>query len=143
MNFVRVEVNDNYVIHPCGTILRIYKNGKTKEKKPRKEKNGYIRIKLHKNGKHKKFLVHRLLALAFIPNPEHKPTIDHINRIKDDNDLLNLRWATREEQDANRNPPKDITLGGIYKTKCGYRWQYFMKGKNKSKHMKNLKDLEK
>ena len=144
MNFVRVEVNDNYVIHPCGTILRIYKNGKTKEKKPRKEKNGYIRIKLHKNGKHKKFLVHRLLALAFIPNPEHKPTIDHINRIKDDNDLLNLRWATMKEQRANRIIQfNDITPGGITKRTDGYCWRYCVKGKRKSKTMKNLKDLEK
>jgi len=92
MNFVRIE-GYPYVIHPCGTVLRLWK-GYTKEMKPYKRKDGYITINLHKNGKPKSFQLHRLLGLAFIPNPEHKPTIDHINRIKDDNDLSNLRWAT-------------------------------------------------
>jgi len=142
MNFVRIE-GYPYVIHPCGTVLRLWK-GYTKEMKPYKRKDGYITINLHKNGKPKSFQLHRLLGLAFIPNPEHKPTIDHINRIKDDNDLSNLRWATDKEQSANRiRPQKDITPGNIYKTKCGYQWKYFMKGKRKGKSMKNLKDLEK
>ena len=46
--------------------------------------------------------IHRLVGEAFIPNPEDKPTIDHINRNKKDNRVCNLRWATQKEQCDNR-----------------------------------------
>lgn len=65
--------------------------------------NGY----LHKNGyrtvriRGKDYKVHRLVAETFIPNPENKPTVDHINRIRDDNRICNLRWATQKEQVEN------------------------------------------
>lgn len=46
--------------------------------------------------------IHRLVAENFIPNPDNKPTVDHINRIRDDNRVCNLRWATTAEQRNNR-----------------------------------------
>jgi len=144
MNFVRIEDYPNYVIHPCGAIIKLYKNGKRKELKLFKNKAGYIQIQLWKNGKVKCFKLHRLLGLAFIPNPENKLTIDHINNIRDDNRLINLRWATHKEQRANYIIQfQDITPGNIYKTKCGYRWHYYIKTKTKTKRMKNKEDLEK
>lgn len=72
---------------------------------PNKLKKGYLRIGLNKNGIRERFMVHRLVAEAFIPNPENKPFIDHINTIKDDNRVENLRWVTNQE---NCNNP--ITL---------------------------------
>ena len=63
-------------------------------------KYGYLRVTLYKNGIGKDFFIHRLVAEAFIPNPENKPQIDHINTIRTDNRDKNLRWVTQKE---NRN----------------------------------------
>ena len=62
---------------------------------------------LHKDGyrtvriQGKDYKVHRLVAEAFIQNSEQKPTVDHINRLRDDNRVTNLRWATHKEQIEN------------------------------------------
>lgn len=59
-------------------------------------KNGYVRVELS-NGNKKKYLVHRLVAQAFIQNNENKKYVNHINRIKNDNRVENLEWATASE----------------------------------------------
>ena len=66
---------------------------------------GYYKVVFTINNKSKNFLVHRLVALTYIPNPDNKVTVDHINRNRLDNRVENLRWATKEEQEKN----KDIT----------------------------------
>ena len=63
---------------------------------------GYKIISLWKNGIGKMFRVHRLVAAAFIPNPENKPCIDHIDGDKSNNHADNLRWVTYLEN--NNNP---------------------------------------
>jgi len=70
-------------------------------KKARVHKRGYTEHKLWKDGKFHGRLLHRLLGEAFLPNPENKPTIDHIDRNPSNNELSNLRWATHTEQHAN------------------------------------------
>jgi hypothetical protein len=66
--------------------------------KKRLNKDGYVKATLTKNGKAKDFRVHRLVAEAFIPNPEDKPTVNHKDGIKTANFIDNLEWATRSEQ---------------------------------------------
>ena len=58
---------------------------------------GYMRVPLANNKTHKMGLVHRLVAEAFIPNPENKPQVNHKNGRKDCNIVSNLEWVTRSE----------------------------------------------
>lgn len=58
---------------------------------------GYCIVNLYKNGKNKGFLVHRLVAKAFIPNPELKPEVNHLDEDKSNNCSWNLEWTTSSE----------------------------------------------
>ena len=71
----------------------------TKEKilKPRPTRLGYQNIVLFKNSVRTSFAIHRLVAIEFIPNPEKKAEVNHINEVKDDNRASNLEWMTRIE----------------------------------------------
>lgn len=59
--------------------------------------HGYVVVTLHKNGVPKSWRVHRLVALAFLPNPENKPDVNHIDCDRANNVLSNLEWATKIE----------------------------------------------
>lgn len=83
-----------------GRIKRPYKRGRTHFIKGSVNRHGYRVTSLYSNGKRQQF--HRLVALAFIPNPEGKPFIDHINGDRCDNRVDNLRWCTNKE---NMNYP--------------------------------------
>jgi len=60
-------------------------------------KTGYTCVDIHEDGKAKKHYLHRLLAETFIPNPGNKRTVNHIDGVKQNNDLTNLEWATDSE----------------------------------------------
>ena len=60
------------------------------------DKNGYVKVCLNKNNKRRKFSVHRLVAEAFIPNPNNYPEVNHIDEVKTNNKVSNLEWCTSE-----------------------------------------------
>jgi hypothetical protein len=61
------------------------------------KRHGYILMFLSKEGSRKTFAAHRLVAQVFIPNPENKPSVNHINGNKQDNRVCNLEWNTYKE----------------------------------------------
>lgn len=88
----------------------------------------------------KPLYVHRLVAETFLENPYNKPTVDHINRIRTDNCVRNLRWATRDEQMDNSSKVLDRTDYGVRK-KDGPLQYYKNRYKTKSsKYRKYSRD---
>lgn len=74
-----------------------------------KQRNGYLRVTI--NGKH--YYVHRLVAQTYLPNPSHKPQINHLNRNREDNRVENLSWCTVSEnnRDTSANDRVDARGG--------------------------------
>ena len=87
-----------YQVSNFGNIksLRNKKTRKEKIKRTRIGKNGYVRVDLFKNGKGKTFFVHRLVAQAFIPNPQNLKEINHIDEKTSNNIVDNLEWCDRK-----------------------------------------------
>ena len=85
--------------------------------KPLKNQYGYFRVNLWKNGIVKTHRIHRLVALAFIPNMFGKRTVNHIDGIKTNNHVENLEWATDKENNQHawgnglQKPKKGIKNG--------------------------------
>lgn len=86
-----------YEISTFGDGRRLYV---TREKRLCKSflRNGYPSIGLSKNNSVRFYTIHGLMAKAFIPNPENKPTVNHKDGNKLNNHIDNLEWATRSEQ---------------------------------------------
>jgi hypothetical protein len=86
---------ENYLISNLGNV----KNNKNKLLKPFNKENSYSTIVLYKDNKRKLLSIHRLIAIHFIPNPEKKPCVNHINGIKHDFRIKNLEWVTHSENE--------------------------------------------
>lgn len=97
-------LSDGRVLGKAGVVLKLHKGT-----------SGYMQVNCYKNGKlHKTFLVHRLVASAFIPNPENFPEVNHLDGDKSNNRFTNLKWVTRSE-----NIKHGIDTGLIKKSMVG------------------------
>ena len=138
-----------YGITSCG---KVWSYKKKKFLKPVINHKGYLYVILYKDGKGKKYRLHRLVAEAYIPNPDNLPQVDHIDNDKTHNYVNNLQWITnRDNNRKSKNKPilqydldgnfirewssatdvsKEIQsnivacLKGRYKTAYGYKWVY-------------------
>lgn len=108
-NFGRVKSLDRTIIdrkcvrHKKGNLMIPVKH------------QGYNQVRLSKNGKGKTFKICRLVATAFVPNPENKPCVDHIDGDRSNDVYTNLRWVTKKENARNPN-----TIGNMHSWKKGH-----------------------
>ena len=119
---MEIEGYENYLIYEDG---KVFSKKRNKFLKPCMT-DGYYTISLCKNGKPKSSRINRLIAIHYIPNTENKPQVDHINRIRTDNRIENLRWVSHLENMQNRRIPNTNKSGikNIYYDKFHDRWKY-------------------
>lgn len=99
---------DRYLVNNHGDVIRcrhinkgvLYKAMKMK---PKEDSDGYQRVSLTSpvTGRSREWGLHQLVAQAFIPNPENKPTVNHIDGDKHNNSVSNLEWASVQEQNIH------------------------------------------
>ncbi len=103
-NFHEIKGFNCYMVNKKG---QIYSKNTKRLLKIQKDKCGYFYICIRKNNKGYNNFVHRLVAQTFIPNPENKKFVNHINHNRDDNNLENLEWVTIEENMKHSYESKD------------------------------------
>ena len=109
-----------------GKIMKLKNNGR-----------GYYHIGLRKNDKQYYQYIHRLVGLAFIPNPSNKQTVDHIDNNPVNNNVSNLRWASFTEQQYNKEISTNNTSGskGVCFSKTSNKWIAYIYRNGKKIHL--------
>lgn len=133
-----------YQVSNTGRVrsLNYKRTGKTKALKQCTDKDGYKKVVLCKDGKYKTYYIHRLVALAFIPNPDNLPEVNHKDEDKTNNYYKNLEWCTRKYNNNYGTRNKKISKAnkgkkftGEHKRKMSENHADF-KGKNSSRYGK-------
>ena len=137
MEFISIVGFPNYSVNILGEVKNVLSGRILKPCIT----DGYLLVRLSTNNKRTYHRVHRLIAIHFIPNPENKPCVDHINRIRTDNRIENLRWATYCENNQNASLRKDNKLKEQY-ISINRKYFIFQKIINGVSHNKSFKTLE-
>ena len=137
----------NYVIRNDGVIINIERKREMKHTIHINCKTGYKSFVcgLRHDGKQKSHIISRLLGKAFIfGESDKRNSIDHIDQNPLNNDLINLRWATKTEQNMNRTMPLGVLNEKyISKNKKGFRFQIKQNGKTHTKILKTIEEAMK
>jgi hypothetical protein len=142
-----IEGYEGYEVSTYGRVQSYWKPalkvGCVLHPEPQRILKGFINrkgrhmVQLWKQDKEKKFEVHRLVAIYFIPNPNNYPQVDHIDRNPLNNHISNLRWATIRQNILNQGIQSNNTSGhkgvGLCSTGKQWRARWFQDGKEKSK----------
>ena len=102
-----------YAITSCG---KVWSYRSQKFLKPFDTGHGYLQVILRKDGQNKHFRIHRLVAEAYIPNPENKEEVNHIDEVRSHNWVGNLEWTTSSEN--KRHSPQTGKLKLFTKIRC-------------------------
>ena len=139
--FRSVENYDHYAVSSFGRV----KNTKTgKVLKAGLNSHGYLNCNLYEDGNRKNHKIHRLVACAFIDNPDDKLCVDHKNNDKTNNNISNLRFATSKENIQNSSIRLDNTsnIKGVYFNKKAKKWHARIMIDGISVHIGYYDDLE-
>lgn len=102
-----------YEVSNLGNVRTLDSRHYLKNKNQKQNKDGHMRVWLSKGSYKKPFFVHRLVAEAFIENYENKPVVNHLDGKPSNNNVYNLEWATRSENDLH------AFRIGLRKPSCG------------------------
>ena len=118
--YKKIKGFENYSVSDFGNV----RNDKSGRILKGKLDNGYLRVNLTNNKTEQKKFKHRLVAEAFLLNPENKKCVDHIDNDRQNNKLINLRFATAKENGQNRSINKNNTSGtkGVSWNKKSMKW---------------------
>ena len=95
--FILLDIDDKYAISNLG----IFKNVRTYNLLTQRVVNGYLTISTFINNKKQTLRIHRLVAMYFVPNPQNKPYVNHIDGNKLNNNANNLEWVTAQENNLH------------------------------------------
>lgn len=136
-----IEGYSDYEVSSAGRV-RSLKYGKERILKPRKNSDGYFCIVTCMNGREASHRIHRLVATAFLPNPNNYPQVDHIDRDITNNCMENLRWVTQSENSFNTHRHYREMYGIYWKKQFGF-YQVIVTHEGKLKSLGCTPDLEK